>query len=338
MSRSITARARALLAACVLLVAGGASAAVFIPARPVAAELPPVPPGGGGWVYVTFVVQADGSVADVLIVDSSGAPAVEKAVADAIAGWKFAPATLDGKPVPQRLDDRLLVLRPAPDSARTGRRREKERARLDQLIDSGELDAAELGLVRQRDEPDLSYPEWAAIHLLLARVAAARGDQPAQLDALVEALPYQPLWDVPLTLRSIFALQMQLQMYRAAMGTYILLKQLGPAVSNPEIERVAGELRVFIDSRKGFRVPAEIRRRGSGLGRWRYDILRRRIAFADVQGVIDRFEVRCATHTFADKVDTEREWTLPVGWGNCILVVIGQPGTRFTFLELPDAW
>lgn len=319
--------------------ASGATGTVYVPARPVEVTQPEVPQDGGGWVNVNFIVQADGTVADVIIVDSSGTPALEKSVIDAVSARKYEPAKLNGTPVAQRVNDRLVVLKATKNTEASARKFQAVLVHASELIDAGKHEAAELELVTARDEADLTYDAWGRIHLLLARVDAARGDKFGQMENLLNALPYSTPWEAAGMLRTLFRLQIELRMYRWALSTYGALRSLGPSATNDEIERIAGELQKFVDSSEGFRVPGEIRKtgQGTGNGRWIYEILRRRIAFADIDGVLDTFEVRCASHVFSDKVDTEREWNLPATWGDCALLVFGQPGSRFSLLELPRA-
>lgn len=327
----------ALLAWSVFAVAG--TGTVYVPARPIEITQPKVPQDGGGWVQVNFVVRADGTVADILVVDSSGTPALEQAVIEAVSTWKYEPAKLNGSPVAQRVNDRLLVLKTTRNPAATMRKLEAVLVRASELIDAGKLDAAQLELFRARDGRDLTYDAWGRIHVLLARVDAKRDDQFGQMENLLNALPYSTPWEATGMLRTLFGLQVSLRLYRSALSTYGALKGLGPSVTNDEIERLAGELQKFVDSNEGYRVPGEIRKRGPGTGNgnWIYEILRHRIAFADIDGALDTFEVRCVSHVFSDKVDVQREWHLPATWGDCVLFVFGQPGSRFSLLELPPA-
>jgi len=311
---------------------------IYVAARPVAAPLPDVPEDGGGWVHVSFVVQADGTVGDVIALDSGGNPAVEKSAIETISGWKFEPARIDGVPVDQRINDRLVVLSPTPVDPRTNRRLIRVFEAADELIQSDKLDAAEMLLIRTRDDFSLTYYAWYRIHALLAKVAARRGDKEEQVNNLLIALPYAA-WERVNMLHTLFGLQVELKMYRAALATYGELKGYGAAVISPKLAGVASELNDLVAGTEGFRVNGEIRSRGSGSANstWHHDILRQRIAFDQVEGSLDSFEVRCATHSFADKVDTEREWTLPDAWGPCMLMVVGQPGSSFRLLQMPAA-
>ena len=57
-----------------------------------------------GSVRLRISVAADGSVADVQVLESSHSRALDRAAMDAVRGWKFRPATHDGQPVASTLD------------------------------------------------------------------------------------------------------------------------------------------------------------------------------------------------------------------------------------------
>jgi len=58
--------------------------------------------GEEGNVIVSLVIQADGTVKDVKVVQSSGIQRLDEAAVLAASSWRFKPATQDGKPVAYR--------------------------------------------------------------------------------------------------------------------------------------------------------------------------------------------------------------------------------------------
>lgn len=322
-------------------VASATTGTVYVPARPIEVSEPKVDPTAGGWVHVSYIVQANGAVGEVVVLDSSGSETLEKSVVEAVTNWKYQPATLNGEPVPQRLDDRLVVVKWSPGDRASREKYEALFTHVIQLIKDRHYDAAELNLVRARDDGAVTHAAWARIHLLLSYIDEGRGDKARQIENLLAAIPYAQysfkISDVDIMVRTLFKLQVDLKMYRAALDTHARLKRAGGLDKDGNIERIARQLSDLVAGTDGFAVGAEIEQRGSSTANasWHYEILRRRIAFTEVDGMLDTFEVRCATHIFADKIDTEREWTLPEAWGDCILLVFGQPGSRFKLLELP---
>jgi TonB family protein len=60
--------------------------------------------GHQGVVWVSGLVQVDGTIADAKVVQSSGAPVLDQSLLKAFQSWKFTPARMpDGAPVAQRV-------------------------------------------------------------------------------------------------------------------------------------------------------------------------------------------------------------------------------------------
>ena len=57
-----------------------------------------------GSVLLRIAVAADGSVADVQVLESSHSRVLDRAAMDAVRNWKFRPATQDGQPVASTMD------------------------------------------------------------------------------------------------------------------------------------------------------------------------------------------------------------------------------------------
>ncbi|HEX9207792.1 MAG TPA: TonB family protein [Steroidobacteraceae bacterium] len=55
-----------------------------------------------GWVELEFTILPNGAVGDVEVVGAEPTGVFEKAAADALAGWRFRPRTVNGQPVAQR--------------------------------------------------------------------------------------------------------------------------------------------------------------------------------------------------------------------------------------------
>ena len=79
------------------------------PPKPIERPVPEYPAadkaaGRGGRVVLQFVVRKDGTPAEIAVVRSSGHPSLDNAATDAVARWRFEPATdADGAPVDQRV-------------------------------------------------------------------------------------------------------------------------------------------------------------------------------------------------------------------------------------------
>jgi len=69
---------------------------------------------------------------------------------------------------------------------------------------------------------------------------------------------------------------------------------------------------------------------------WGYKLLRREFAFDEINGKLERLELRCDWKHFSDEISQDVAWQIPESWGKCQLYVYGNIGTTFTFLEYPE--
>ncbi len=69
------------------------------------ARMPPIYPpvakrrGIEGWVTVRFIVNTQGAVEDITIIESDPPDMFEQSVRKCVAGWRFQPGTVEGRPV-----------------------------------------------------------------------------------------------------------------------------------------------------------------------------------------------------------------------------------------------
>ena len=75
----------------------------------------------------------------------------------------------------------------------------------------------------------------------------------------------------------------------------------------------------------------------AGEPHWHYVPARRTFSFANTNGTVERFEARCEGQRISGAVELDKSWTLAPEWGFCRVIVFGDDGATFDFLEhLPD--
>ena len=67
----------------------------------------------------------------------------------------------------------------------------------------------------------------------------------------------------------------------------------------------------------------------------RVRLLRREMGFNDVAGQVDHFELRCTKRVFASVIQPETSYKVPDSWGDCTLVVFGDPKATLKLIEFP---
>jgi Gram-negative bacterial TonB protein C-terminal len=73
-----------------------------------------------GWVVARYTVQADGTTSEVRVIDKMPAALSTETVEDAIASWRFAPATSDGTPIAWYNNEAAILFEPPTMPARPG--------------------------------------------------------------------------------------------------------------------------------------------------------------------------------------------------------------------------
>jgi hypothetical protein len=66
---------------------------------------------------------------------------------------------------------------------------------------------------------------------------------------------------------------------------------------------------------------------------WHYAPARRTFSFANTSGNVERFEARCEGQRISADVESDKTWTLEPVWGFCRVIVFGNDGATFEFLE-----
>jgi len=295
-----------------------------------------------GWVLVSYVVRADGTVADPIVDDSSGFSMFETSAVEAVKKWEFTPATWNGVPVDQSHTATLLRFDLETERRGVGKKFIRFYEKMQKRIETGDLDGAESTIDERMQRGWWNNSEYSMIWLLKSFIAQQRGDEPAQLAALYRTIRSEG--DVIASslqknlLPVILGLELMLSKYSATIETYNEMQNF-PELLDGREDLVAAVDNVInvTRSQSPLSTPAQITENSSGLGVWSYDPLRRRFSFDAVTGKLHRIELRCDWQRFADEINTGLKWTIPEAWGDCRLYVYGDTGSTFKFIEYQSA-
>lgn len=316
-------------------------------ARPIERSPPrfpatPLRRGQEGWVIVSYVVQTDGTVADPIVIDSSGVEDFEKAALDTVLAWTFQPATQDGKPVQQCETETQLTF--AIETRERGARKKfaSRYKKIRKLLENGEVDQAEALLDEAMELGEWNLYEYSRLWLLDASVAHARGDARAQLRALNRAIGKKGDFVENKVVSAVLPLMLQLELtlsdYSAAISTYDEMKKRSKIPDEYQaLVDAVNKILAAIESEQVLRSPAKLSSCNDCEGRWTYKPLRRTFEFANIVGSLDKLELRCDWRLYRNAITEGRSWKIPESWGDCQLNVYGKSETTFDFLEFPEA-
>jgi TonB family protein len=321
-------------------------------ARPVKRPNPHFPPaearkGIEGWVQVSFVVEADGSVGETLIEDSSGNRNFERETIRNRRRWRYEPATMNGNPVEQCHTKVLVTFALQPRSGEAGGARrsfKKQYYDVMELLNRGKLEDAR-GAIDAMDEKFVTnLYERSRLWILRSLLQEKEGDDLGQLKSLQRAISGGGEYvesRVHLTvLLKIFNLQMQFQHYADALKTLEAVEALGPdAELAAKVAHNKQEIEALKTSDRAVAIAGQIGEADEdlgGSGMWWHALIRRTAGIESVSGSLDRVELRCDWRRVKAKPDKQRAWRIPAEWGDCGIYVIGEPGSTFQLIEYPS--
>ncbi len=293
--------------------------------------------GQEGWVMMSYVVTEDGRAIDPIVLDSSGGGSFEAEARKVLPKWRFEPREAES---PYNVVKIRSEIRRGRDAATSNFIRRTRRI-VTHLYEE-EYDMA-------REQADSAYAlggwnlyESTMLWMMLGRVEGAEGNPAGKLEmytragAMGNARALKTDDRVEL-LEKIFLLEVHLEHRFAALATYEALKTLrgsdeAVARIEPRVETIRRTLDAedTIAARATVFSPCDCE---DGEPLWHYIPGRRTFSFDNVNGNVERFEARCERHRISGPASTGTRWTLQPDWGHCRVIVFGDDGSTFDFLE-----
>jgi len=183
-----------------------------------------------GWVVIAYTANNSGAVVDAGIKNSSGSDAFDRAALTAVQGWRYEP---DGERELSVLLNFVYDRRIASLSREFFRKNEKAH----ELIDSGDLDAAQEMITKIRNHEHLTAFELAYSFITEGRIAGARGDGAGQLRLFRNAMLNEGRWlareNYLKCLRAAVLLEVEQKDFVSALRDYAFLTETktGMAIS-----------------------------------------------------------------------------------------------------------
>jgi len=316
-----------------------------VPAKPLKRVTPRLPDelvqkGYEGWVVVSFVVKADGSVGDIIVEDSTS-PVLDDLTVRAVSKWTYEPATAQGVPVDQSSTGVFVLFGHDPPRPRS-RAFVNAYNEITAQIREGKLDAAQRR-VSELQSVDLALRERVYVSWLDAVLRQQRGEAARELRSLQRATINQGKFldeaSHASALASMFRLRIEGNELHRALETFKALSKIQTpsealaGVAQRARDIIAGDTAI---GRSGS-IPTQSEIEANEARRvWSHVLVRREIAFNDVVGKLETIDFRCNRYRATDSITDEKAWKIPPSWGNCAVYVYGTPGTTFTLVEYPE--
>ena len=294
--------------------------------------------GREGWAILSFVINEEGGVEDIIVKDSSGSKDLTKEAKKAVKKWRYKPAFENGKAIQQCVNTVQLDFRMNKNGT-TGATRKfiaKYKKAQKALVDKN-YEELEKNLASMKKNKYMHLSENNYLHLLLADYAKEKGQKGKQLSHLNRvAMSLKSMSNEKQKLSvlyQVFNLQVELSEFQAAHTTYEKLIKLPSA--EPYLEQFAAvmvQVEKLIAGDKNLVIAANIKK-----DFWTADLVRKEFSLIDVEGSLHTLDVRCANKRHVYTIETGSTWKIPTSWGNCSIYVFGEPNTTFKLMEHPLA-
>lgn len=294
------------------------------------------------WLVYTYAIDTAGRVVDTTIQSSNGVLEVEQEVLRQVNAMRFSPAQRDGNPVQMPAGPvtfTWILDKPRELSPRFLDIYQKAWAHYAE----GDYDTASGLALQLRDYPGRNALEEVKARILAASLANRKQDQAAELRQLGRVVNFQELalnnnfknLYVPADqylkiLNRILVLQLDRRMLADAGQTLESIQALGPG---SDIAREAadsyGRTELALQAVEDVAVDGELvsSYRG-GPGNWKLGLSRQHFALGDISGRVDAVFLVCANAEQQLRYPTTKPWSIPAGWGECLVEITGEAGTR----------
>ena len=311
--------------------------------RPAEVALPRYPAaaardGKEGWVELNFMVSPDGEAYEFQVLDRAGDEAFVRAAQQAAEETSFSPARMGDRAVDGNL---TIVYRFVLEGAlRTASPAFAARyRRFARALNEGSQDEAVADLARLEEEDIRNNYESAYLSLARYQFATRYGsplEQMRHLDTALGENVDQPEFEsflpediVTPSRRSLFQLLVQNQHFAEAVDVFRLMEIRGD-------EEGLNLFRETHDRLQAFRMtdePYAVERQLDQNGFWILGLFKDDFYLDQVTGTVDQIKLRCEREYVFLAFDPETQYTVSDSAGDCLLEVLGAPGTTFTLVQ-----
>lgn len=285
-----------------------------------------------GWTKLSFVIDVDGKVSDVLVKESSGSKDLDKASIKAVLEWEYQPALENGKPIEQCANTVQLNYKMKGEASKGVSRKffrlykQAQEALNTQQYDEVELLLTKMSALKYRHLTENNY-----MHILAYNYQKTQKAPLAQLHHL-SSITYSALDDDLQfsLLKERFILQVDQSQFKQARRTYNRLNKLEPAQEQlPLFKNALAQISTLIESDADLVQNADI----GTLDFWYAPLIRNQFSLMNVEGSLTKLDVRCANKRHVYSIEENNTWTLPDSWNGCSIYVYGADNTRFNLVE-----
>ncbi|WP_286233491.1 energy transducer TonB [Thalassotalea sediminis] len=296
--------------------------------------------GRTGWATFSFVIEKNGSVSNIVKLDSSGSKDFERESLRAIKHWQYKPAMENGEPIQRCVNTVQLNFKISSKAAEDGvRRRFMKKYRLAlEALEEKEITAVEQYIDEMSSFKNRYASESNLLNLLKAKYNEAIDNKQLQLTYLSKVqFNYGQDKGVKYKLaitHNKLVLAVQLNQLNKALN-YVDRLTAMPLNEQQKItyQQLKQNIHKTIKSDKSIVVKGTLHQ----VPFWHFTPVRNSFSILNVSGLLTKMDVRCANKYHTYTVNEQSTWQIPENWQGCNVILYGQSGTTFDFVQLPEA-
>ncbi len=292
--------------------------------------------GREGWAKFSFIIEKDGSVSNVISIDSSGSKDITLAAKKAVMKWQYEPAIENGEPIQQCVNNVQLDFRMHSDGTTAVTKRFRslfnKASKALEIKDHAKVDEY---LARFKKLKYLHMSENNYLQLLHAQYAKEMNDEALQLSHLYKVKFSDNVKgnkQALSVLQQRFALEVKLNRLKQAYSTFKAIEKNADA--KPYLENYQSlikRINQLINSDNDVVISANIRNKDY----WQHSLVRNEFTLVDIKGKLSKMDIRCANKRHVYSIENNNTWQLPSSWKQCNIFVFGENNATFNLIEHP---
>jgi len=290
-----------------------------------------------GWARMSFIVEKDGSVSNVLVTETSGSKDFANAAKSAVLKWQYKPAFENGEPIQQCINTVQLNFRMNNGGEKgVSRRFRSKYNKATAALEIKDYQQVEELLVEFTKLKKMHLSESNYYHLLAADYAYDINDKELQLHHLNRVALYQehltPESQKLAILKTRFALEVSLNKFNHAQATLEQLHKLSAAKPYlAKLNKTMAKVEALIGGDKNLMIEGNIKDNDY----WQHRLVRNEFSINKINGNLHKLDVRCANKRHVYTVEDNNTWTIPNSWKSCSVFVYGDNNASFKLIEHP---
>ena len=287
--------------------------------------------GREGWVVLDMMIDPKGKPYEVMVVDSSGNPAFEKAALRAVNQVAFQPAERAGTPIDSSFVFKMkFAIRDMANGASQGFATAYRR--FTKAVQDGDKAKADLSLASLKpqnlyEEAFANFGKWH-YHRRWGTPLEQRQDLERAI-AGEEKPTYLPKDVFALALYTRFGLEVEAIDYGQALETWKVLDPIATPEMRERLQGIVDQLRAAQFTRQPVRQTGVIGEHNN----WSSVLYRNRFSIALTSGAVSEIKLRCAQQYLFFKYQPDVQYSIGARKDHCGIEVVGTPGTTFVLMQ-----